>query len=77
MQKLVKIIPKTNQYRFYAVQMTKGLFGNWAVCREWGRIGKHGGTVKKDWYDTEEEANKATEKILKTKMKRGYQEDTA
>jgi predicted DNA-binding WGR domain protein len=31
--------PLANKNRFYAMHVTKTLFGEWAVIREWGRNG--------------------------------------
>jgi predicted DNA-binding WGR domain protein len=52
-----------------AVQPT--LFGEWALVRNWGRIGANG-TQRSDWFDTEAEAIQAFEDMKKQKRKRGY-----
>ncbi len=31
-----------NRLRFYAITVTRTLFDQWAVVREWGRIGQPG-----------------------------------
>lgn len=72
MRQLVKIRPAENQLRFYAVDIQPGLFGNWAVVREWGRIGQPG-PLRRDWYDTETTAAEKAQKLIETKLKRGYQ----
>jgi len=51
--------------------VTPGLFGDWSLVREWGRRGSPG-TVRKDWFDTEEEAWAAGEKLKAIKEKKGY-----
>jgi len=62
--------PDKNVQRFYAMHVTKTIFGDWVLIRECGRIGSPG-TIKENWFDTEEA--KAVElKILQTKQKRGY-----
>lgn len=68
---LRKINPQENQYRFYSLHITPTLFGEWALVREWGRIGS-GGRVRSDWFDTEKEAVQALENVEKQKRAKGY-----
>ena len=49
-----------------------GLFGDWSLVREWGRIGQSG-QVRVDWYETEAAAKDARFDILMQKAKRGYE----
>ncbi|MEE4379452.1 MAG: WGR domain-containing protein [Candidatus Competibacteraceae bacterium] len=60
-----------NMQRFYAFTVTRTLFGQWAVIREWGRIG-HPGTVRETWFATEDEACEAIARMYGRKEKRGY-----
>jgi predicted DNA-binding WGR domain protein len=57
--------------RFYAITVMPTLFGEWALIREWGRI-DYPGTLRELWYDTENEAVRERQKLLKKKEKRGY-----
>ena len=41
--RLEKINPGRRQKRFYLLQVTQTLFGEWCLIREWGRIGMAGG----------------------------------
>ena len=41
--------------RSYRIWVTPTLFGDYAVVREWGRIGSPG-TVREAWYESEAEA---------------------
>ena len=59
-------------HRFYQMHVTPGLFDEWSLIREWGRIGSPG-TIRKDWFETEEEAITAGQKIIDSKQKKGYQ----
>jgi len=68
---LEKRIPEKNMQRFYAMHVVQTIFGDWALIREWGRIGSPG-TVRENWFDTEEEAITAELKILSEKGNRGY-----
>jgi predicted DNA-binding WGR domain protein len=43
---LEKHNPDKNMHRFYAMHVTQTIFGDWALIREWGRIGSPG-TVQK------------------------------
>jgi predicted DNA-binding WGR domain protein len=61
-----------NLHRFYQLHVTPGIFGDWALVREWGRAGSPG-TVRKDWFDTEEEALTARQRLYDAKQKKGYQ----
>ncbi len=61
-----------NMHRFYQLFVTPGLFGDWSLVREWGRVGSPG-TVRKDWFDTEAEAQRAKDTLSAAKQKKGYQ----
>ena len=61
-----------NLHRFYQMFVTPGIFGDWSLVREWGRVGSPG-TVRKDWFDSEEEAIVAEISLCKAKQKKGYQ----
>ena len=63
--------PARNIQRFYAITVTRTLFGSWAMVREWGRIGQPG-TVRETWFETETAALAAGEKVRQRKEKRGY-----
>lgn len=63
--------PDKNLHRFYQMFVTPGIFGDWSLVREWGRMGSPG-TVRKDWFDREEEAIIAGEKLREAKQKKGY-----
>lgn len=47
--------PAHNRLRFYTIAVTRTLFDDWALAREWGRIGQPG-TVQETWFDTESAA---------------------
>lgn len=64
--------PARNIQRFYAITVTRTLFDQWAVVREWGRIGQPG-TVREAWFETEAAAIEAGEKVRQRKERRGYQ----
>ena len=69
---LTKIEPRANQFRFYRMEIVRGLFGDWGLVREWGRIG-HGGQVRTDWFDSEIDAKDARFDLHMKKAKRGYE----
>lgn len=60
-----------NVYRFYRMEIIRGLFGEWSLVREWGRIGQSG-QVRVDWFETEAAAKDARFSIHMQKAKRGY-----
>ena len=69
---LVRHDAAKNMHRFYQMFVTPGLLGEWSLIREWGRVGSPG-TVRKDWFDTEEEAITARQMLFDAKREKGYQ----
>lgn len=70
--RLEKINPEKRQRRFYVMQVTRTLFGEWCLIREWGRIGSAGGQRMTDYAASREEAETALEKLSNLKSRRGY-----
>lgn len=64
--------PDKNLHRFYQMFVTPGIFGDWSLVREWGRVGSPG-TVRKDWFDSDEQAITAELDLVSAKQKKGYQ----
>lgn len=60
-----------NMWRFYRLSVEPGLFGDWALIREWGRIGSTGQTME-TWFEDEASAVDACELLALSKRKRGY-----
>jgi predicted DNA-binding WGR domain protein len=60
-----------NLHRFYQMHVVPGIFGDWALVREWGRVGSPG-TVRKEWFGSERDAAVAGEKMSEAKRKKGY-----
>ena len=58
-----RVDTEANVDRFYSVGLTKDLFGDHGVYRQWGR---------RDWYDTELEAQSAMSDLVNEKLMRGY-----
>jgi len=48
-----------------------GLFGDWSVVREWGRVGSPG-TLRFDPFDAYDDAINYARKIVRQKLKKGY-----
>ena len=69
---LMRIDASDNTYRYYRMEIMRGLFGDWSLVREWGRIGQPG-QVRVDWYPSEIEAKNARFDIQMQKAKRGYE----
>lgn len=68
---LEKREPDKKMQRFYAMHVSRSIFGDWVLDREWGRIGSPG-TVREEWFDTEEEALAKESTIFTQKSKKGY-----
>lgn len=64
--------PSRNLARFYRMLIAPTLFGEWALIREWGRIGS-GGKVKADAFPNAGAALLAMQALVRAKQKRGYQ----
>ncbi|MEP2985993.1 MAG: WGR domain-containing protein [Sulfitobacter sp.] len=69
---LTRIDNSKNERRFYRMDITPGLFGDWGLVREWGRIGR-GGQVRTDWFASKAEAQDARFELHMAKAKRGYE----
>lgn len=69
---LARTDPEANLKRFYRMEIVQGLFGDWGVMRNWGRIGRSG-QLRTDWYETEAEAKDARFELHMAKAKRGYE----
>jgi predicted DNA-binding WGR domain protein len=57
--------------RFYKIDVQPTLFGEWAVIREWGLIGR-GGAVRSAPYGTASEVEAACDRQWQRKERRGY-----
>lgn len=68
---LTRSEPSKNVHRFYRMEIAPGLFGDWSLIREWGRIGQSG-QIRIDWFSSEAEANDARLFLQMKKVKRGY-----
>lgn len=66
------IDPDRNKHRFYVVRMQRTLFGQWAVTREWGRIGSRVGQRLEHWFDEPASAHAFIDGLEKLKRQRGY-----
>jgi predicted DNA-binding WGR domain protein len=71
MIKLTRTDPARNMHRFYALQLTATLFGEWAFVAEWGRIGS-AGRVQERVFPALELAAAALAQRQRAKMRRGY-----
>lgn len=69
---LIRTEPNANLHRFYRMDIVPGLFGDWGLVRNWGRIGS-AGQVRTDWFETEVEAKDARFLLQMQKARRGYE----
>jgi predicted DNA-binding WGR domain protein len=60
-----------NLHRFYVVQLTPTLFGEWTLMREWGRIGSPG-TVRATSFERQADAERAEQHTIKRRLNHGY-----
>lgn len=66
-----RIDPSLNMNRFYSMELTKDLFGQHGVHRQWGRFGTWG-RHRHDRYATKTEAESALSDLITQKLARGY-----
>ena len=71
MIRLTRSDPSRNMHRFYAMQLSPTLFGEWALVAEWGRIGSPG-KVRRRAFQTEQLAQTALIKSIRAKIRPGY-----
>jgi predicted DNA-binding WGR domain protein len=69
---LTRIEPEANRFRYYRMEVVRGLFGDWGLVREWGRVGRSGQS-RTDWFDSEADAKDARFALQMAKSKRGYE----
>lgn len=69
---LTRTEPRANPHCFYRMEIVRGLFGDWGLVREWGRVGC-GGQVRTDWYPNEDAAKDARFELHMAKAQRGYE----
>lgn len=70
--RLEKINPEERQKRFYVMNVTRNLFGEWCLIREWGRIGSAGGQRLINYAESREDAEAKMAKLISQKNRRGY-----
>ncbi len=68
---LTKIDPAQNMARFYTLHVQPTLFGEFALVKEWGRIGG-GSRQRSEFFGSEAEAQEALDHELKRRQRRGY-----
>jgi predicted DNA-binding WGR domain protein len=71
--RLERLDPSKNMMRYYTMQVTPGLFGDWCLVRSWGRIGSEG-QARMEWYATREEAEDSLYALERVKRRKGYLE---
>ena len=69
---LTNIDAAGNRHRFYMVQLSQNLFGEWSLVREWGRIGSPG-RLRCDTFESESQARDAERRNLRLRQRHGYQ----
>ncbi len=70
--RLEKIDPAKRQHRFYVMYVTRTLFDEWCLIREWGRIGSRGGQRMADYVASKADAEAALNKLSSQKCRREY-----
>jgi predicted DNA-binding WGR domain protein len=69
---LTRIDPARKLQRFWLANVMPTLLGEWALVREWGRIGSPG-TVQARTFEREDEARRAEQRGIRKRERNGYQ----
>lgn len=70
---LERIDRTRNMTRYYRLSAVETLFGDWAVVREWGRIGRRGQT-REESAPTRQSAERLIADYAARRLRRGYVE---
>ena len=70
---LKRVDPEQNMRRFYCLTVQPTLFGGASLIRDWGRIGTRGQTMM-ETFDEADDADKALNRLERTKRRRGYRD---
>ena len=70
---LRRVDDSRNMWRFYKLCLQPTLFGEVMLVRNWGRVGTNG-QVKFETFEAAEDAEKALNRIERSKRRRGYVE---
>lgn len=57
--------------RYYRLSIAQTLFGEWALIREWGRIGRKG-QAREHWFGSVDDARTMLVKQESARLRRGY-----
>lgn len=68
---LERIDHARNMARYYRLSVVQTLFGDWAMVREWGRIGRSGQS-REHWCGSEDQATALLERHRVERSRRGY-----
>lgn len=68
---LERIDRAKNMARYYRLSVVKTLFGDWAMVREWGRIGRRGQS-REHWCGSKDQAMTLLIEHRGAREKRGY-----
>jgi len=69
---LTKIEPARNMARFYVLDVQPDLFGEWALVKEWGRIGR-AEQSRRVFFAEQTEAQAALASAFKQRLRRRYE----
>lgn len=70
---LRSVDPEANRFRFYRMAVSRDLFGDWVLVRQWGRFGTWGRQALEP-FPSEGAARVAMALVMRAKRRRGYGE---
>jgi predicted DNA-binding WGR domain protein len=68
---LERIDRARNMARYYRLSIAETLFGDWVMVREWGRIGRNGGS-REEWCGSHDVALTRLTNAVRQKQRKGY-----
>ena len=69
---LERVEPARNMRRFYVLSLEPTLFGDVGLRREWGRMGRRGGSHRLELHSDADTAWAALQDLYRRKLARGY-----
>jgi predicted DNA-binding WGR domain protein len=72
--RLQRIDAARNMARFYIISIEPTLFGDWALVRNWGRIGRPG-KIRIEMRESIAIAQKSAAQLIAAKERRGYRQE--
>ncbi len=68
-----RVDPEQNRFRWYLMRLQSCLFGGVDLVCCWGRIGQSGGAEKCLHFNSEQQAMKRADRLVRIRRRHGYE----